>query len=264
MQPPKNNLERILSDPKQGPDSHPELFRLLRESTLVFLMPYHPEVMGKMTLGNGDKLPKFSVWKGAEGEHVPIFSSIAKANEACKKIGIPDGQFALAEVKGEQLFQMLSCQIYPVAINPGCGPAVTYMDLNAVKKLGDGSILKPMENKEEKEGQVQIVEPADYPTDFLQSLFQFLRGRKEVKAGWLFREPGLTEDGKISYVFVLKADGNLDQIEQDFSVVATSACPRTAQFGVTTLDPANAPLVAITSKAPAFYAAPDYKGPSPL
>ncbi|MBA4148932.1 MAG: enhanced serine sensitivity protein SseB C-terminal domain-containing protein [Verrucomicrobia bacterium] len=264
MKSPKAQLETILSDPKLGPESHPQLFRLLRENILVFLLPYHPEIMGKFSLANGDPLPKFAVWKGAEGPQIPVFSSIERANEACKKIGVKDGTYALAELNGQQLFHLLSCQTHMVVINPACKIAATCLDINAVKMLADGSILQPIPPGEEKSGQVVIVEPADYPTDFLQPLFRFLRERKEIKAAWLFREADLTPEGQVSYVFVLKSEGNQKQVYQDFNIVAKSACPRTATFGTTPWDANNAPLVAVTSKFPAFYSAPDYKGPSPL
>ena len=265
MNPPQNELERLLSDPRQGPESHPTLFRLLRESTLVFLMPYHPEIMGTMSLKSGDQGPKFVVWKGSEGPRIPIFSSIERANEACKKIGARDKQYALAEMNGQQLFALLSSQKYPIMINPACGPATTYLDNNAIKMLADGSILEPVQKRgPQKEGKVVIVDPADYPTDLLQPLFFFLRNRKEVKAAWLFREADLPEESKTSYVFVLKVVGDAEKVKQDFGVVATGAAPPNIEFGVTTLDPKNGPLVAITSKATPFYAAPDFKAPGPI
>lgn len=255
MNSPKAQLEAVLSNPKLGPESHPQLFRLLRENILVFLMPYHPELMGKFSLKNGDPLPKFALWKGADGPQIPIFSSIERANEACKKIGIKDGTYALAELNGQQLFHLLSCQPNMVVINPACNTGATHLDINAVKMLADGSILEPIPPGNEKSGQVQIVEPADYPTDFLQPLFRFLRERKEIQAAWLFREAELTPEGQISYVFVLKSNGNEQQIGQDFNIVAKSSCPRTAIFGVTSWDPDNAPMVAVTAKFPAFYSA---------
>lgn len=264
MNAPLSELERLLSDPRQGPESHPRLFRLLCESTLVFLMPYHPEIMGTMSLKNGDQGPKFVVWKGAEGLRIPIFTSIERANEACKKIGARDKQYALAEMNGQQLFALLSSQKYSVMINPACGPATTHLDTNAIKMLADGSILKPIDDGPRREGKVVIVDPADYPTDLLQPLFFFLRNRKEVKAAWLFREADLPPDSKVSYVFVLKVVGNAEKLKQDFAVVATGAAPPDVEFGVTTLDAANKPLVAITAKATPFYAAPGFKSPGLL
>jgi hypothetical protein len=107
------------------------------------------------------------------------------------------------------------------------------------------------------------VNPADYPTDFLQPLFQFLRTRPEVKAAGLFRE--VTPDGRPgSYVFMLKATGHEAALEQGFRIVANSACPKDAAYGVTFLRAKNAKHVAVTSQFAPFYAAPGYPAPSPL
>ena len=264
MSAPLTPLEQLLANPRQGPESHPEMFRLLREATLVFLMPYHPEIMGTYSLKGGDSGPKIVVWKSSEGPSVPVFTSIERANEACKKLGVPDKKYALAEMKGQQLFSILRAQQYPIMLNPSCGPATTYLDQNAIKMLADGSILKPIPEGAEKRGNVVIVDPADYPTDFLQPLFQFLRQRTDVKAAWLFKQTDLPAGNDPVYVFVLKALGDAKQLKQDFGVVAKGACPKNAEFGVVTLDPNNAALVQITSKATPFYSAPDYQAPGPV
>src|SRR2546421_3506651 len=105
---PLNDLERLLATRDVGPQIYPQLFRLLRESTLVFLIPYHPEVMGDMRLQNGDPMPQFVIWQSpAEGKRIPIFSSIERANEACKKTGAPESHYALCEMLGQHLFEAL-------------------------------------------------------------------------------------------------------------------------------------------------------------
>lgn len=261
---PCNELERILAARNFGPQSYPQLFQLLRESALVFLLPYHPELQGStVTVGNGDPLPKFVVWHSdPDGRRIPVFTSANCANEACKKIGARDRQFTFAEMQGKELFALLACQRDPIVINPACNTNATFLDLNAVKKLADGSILTP-ETGDMKHGTVKIVDPADYPTDFLQPLFSFLRQRPQVKAAWLFRE--LSQPGTPTcYVFVLKTTGDAPAVQRDFRVVASSTCPKGVEYGVTLLDPNNVELVKATSSFTPFYAAPDYPAPSLL
>jgi hypothetical protein len=43
---PANELDRLLSVRDFGPQHYPEVFRRLRDSRLVFLLPYHPELAG--------------------------------------------------------------------------------------------------------------------------------------------------------------------------------------------------------------------------
>jgi hypothetical protein len=260
---PLEELEHILAARDFGPQHHPQLFRLLREAELVFLVPYHPEIMGDVTIQAGDPMPKFMLLQSpGQGTRIAIFSSMKCANEACKKLGIPDGQFALCLMIGKGLFDMIRHQTHAIVINPACHTNALFLDLNGVKMLADGSILAP-ETGENRRGTVQIVPPAEYPTDFLQPLFVFLRGRPEVKAAWLFREVQPKEGG-IHYVFILKMVGPDTGVLQDFRIIANSSRPKGADYGVTLFDPNHAELVKITSAHTPFYAAPDYPAPGPL
>src|SRR5262245_5655068 len=114
-----NDLERLLAARTFGTHSYPQLFRELRQSTLNFLLRYHPELLGAtLTIKNGDKLPKFIVWQSADqGRRIPIFTSRRAANEACQKIGAADHQFVFCEMQGKELFHLLACQPDPIVIN---------------------------------------------------------------------------------------------------------------------------------------------------
>jgi SseB protein C-terminal domain/SseB protein N-terminal domain len=260
---PLNDVERLLTRKDFGPQHHPQFFRLLRESELCFLIPYHPEMQGDMQLRNGDALPPFVIWQSpTDGRRIPIFSSVERAEEACKKTGARDNQYSLCEMLGVQLFDLLRLTEEGVALNPACTMPAMFFDTNAIKKLADGSILAP-EAEESKQGTVTIVEPADYPTDFLQPIFRFLRERPEAEAAWLFREqtpPG----ARTSYVFVLKVRGDAAAVLNDFKVVATGACAKDVDYGVCLLDGQFPELEQVTFTRTPFYAAPGYKAPSPL
>ena len=266
MTPPLNDLERAYAA-MRGPEHYPNLFRLLRESTLVFLIPYHPEMEGMMGLGNGDPLPPFVVWKNPkDGECIPLFTSIERAEMACKKIGASDTQYNLCEMKGAELFHLISCQPHHIIINPATDYGEFFLDNNGVKKLADGSILKPMDDiPQQIQGRMQIVEPADYPTDLLQPLFQFLRGRKEVRAAWLFKHAQPPDPNRPYYAFALKVTGDFRAVQQDFTIVLINLSEKeNMDFGTLQVDDSNPELIKVTEKFPAFYAAPDYKAPSPL
>lgn len=261
---PVNELDRLLAARDFGPQHYPEVFRLLRDSLLVFLLPYHPELAGTSdTVRNGDMLPPFLIWQSTgSGPKIPIFTSPRRAHEACRAVGQEDRTYAMAEMLGRDLFDLLAFQPEDIAINPACEGSTLFLDSTAVKKLADGSILDP-EGGESKEGIVSIVDPADYPTDFLQPLFCFLRERRQVQAVWLLQEE--TEpNAPISYVFVLKVTSEAQALERDFRVVARSACPQNVDYGVTLFDPENKGLVELTEAFTPFYAAPDFRAPGPL
>jgi hypothetical protein len=261
---PANELDRLLSVRDFGPQHYPEVFRRLRDSRLVFLLPYHPELAGgSETVRNGDALPPFVIWEcPGDGLRIPVFTSPQRAREACRAIGAADRAYAMAEMRGRDLFDLLSFQSDHIAINPACKTTTLFLDVAVAKKLADGSIFDP-EGGETKEGFASIVDPADYPTDFLQPLFCFLRERPQVQAAWLLQEETEPEM-PVGYVFVLKITGEPQRVERDFRVVARSACPKGVEYGVTLFDPTNEELAQLTDHSTPFYAAPDYRAQGPL
>jgi hypothetical protein len=258
-----NDLERLLAARTFGIHAYPQVLRELRQSMLITLLRYHPELVGAtFTIKNGDKLPKFVVWQSADqGRRIPIFTSGRTANEACKKIGARHQQFAFCEMRGKELFHLLACQPDPIVINPACSTNALYLDLRAVKQLADGAILTP-DPGVTRSGTVELVDPADYPTDFIQPLFVFLRARSEVEAAWLFREVRPV-DAPTGYVIVLKIVGEAGEVEKDFRIVASCACPQNIEHGIAVWDPNNADLIRLTSTATPFYAAPHYRASLP-
>jgi hypothetical protein len=255
---PQNELERLLAARDFGPHCYPTVFRLLRESRLVFLLPCHPELTGTQdTVGPGEPLPRFPIWESPEtGRRIPIFSSAQRAKEGCKAAGAPDGTYALAEMSGRELFDLLACQPEPIALNPGCDTHVLFFSTSTARELASETRVEPVKSKR-KQATASIVDPADYPTDFLQPLFRFLCGRPEAQAAWLLRED--TKRGApVSYVFVLKVRGEAQELEADFRMVAGAACPKDVKYALAPFDPNNEELVKLTAQFTPFFAAPGY------
>ena len=264
MKNPANDLESALAVALRGPEGHPDFFRQLREAIVTFLMPYHPELDGTFEIRNGGTMT-FTIWESPKGKFIPIFTSLERAQQAIKNTSAPDNQYAIAEMKGKELFKVITCQKHPVVINPASDIGELFLDHAASRMVADGTILRPIRSGAQQQGRVKIVEPADYPTDFLQPLFRFLRERAEVKAAWLFRQLEQPDPARVNYVFgLLVACDDPEQIGQDFAVVAKSAKPDDADFGVMIINPNEPAMAKIISTYPAFYAAPDYKAPSPL
>lgn len=265
MKPPLNDLERAFAIALRGPEGHPELFRQLRESVLTFLVPYHPEMDGVISVGSGDRMT-FTVWQNQQGPQIPIFTSLERAADALKTIGAPENTYCVADMLGKELFHIISAQDIPIVVNPATGTGEFSLDVRGVKMLADGSILKADGNLPEERwhGKVKLVDPADYPTDLLQPIFRFLKMRPEVRAVWLFRKVKEDKAQEIYYIFALKITGNEEQLKNDFSIVARESNEEKIDFGITILDGTFEPMEKVVEKSPPFYAAPDYKAPSPL
>lgn len=260
---PLNDLERLLTKPKFGPQDYPEMFRLLRETELVFLLPFHPELEGAtMGLKNGDQLPPFVIWSSpTDGRRIPIFSSIDRAQEACRKTCSRENQYALCDMPGQQLFEILSCQPDAIAINPATSFPALLMDIHGVKQLarrGPGQA-----EGEQKSGRVQLLTAADYPTKLVQALFQYLRECSGVRAAWLAKDLGRTEPGT-GYIIMVLGACDQKKIQDGIIIVAGSSIDKDETLHVGFMDGDNAAALAETEKFTPFYAAPDYKAADPL
>ena len=260
---PLNELEQLLAKPRFGPQDYPEMFRLLRETELCFLLPYHPEMEGAtIGLENGDQLPPFVVWSSPkDGPRIPIFSSIERAQEACEKTGSRENQYVIADMPGRQLFEILSCQPDGIAINPATGGPSIMMDIEGIKQLGGRNADEDVGEK--KTGQVQLLTPADYPTKLVQSLFQYLRGCPGVRAAWLARDLAPAGPGTGYIVMVLGA-GDQKKVQDDIIIVAGSAIAKGESVHTAFFDGTNAAALATAEKFTPFYAAPDYRAADPL
>ncbi len=263
---PRNELELAMQASLISPTANPELFRQLRKCPLTFLSPYHPEMVGEHK--PGDSVPiSFVVWKNGEQECVPVFTSAARLEEALRATGNDDQNYCISDMPGETLFKvMVEVKLtYKVVVNPGCITGNTILDMNAVRMLADGSILKPVTPEAKVRRPAEIVDPADYPTDFIQPLFEFLRGKPLARAAWLFRQSPPPKSGETSYIIGLLITGETgSELEQDLVVVAEHVCPPNCSFGVAILDPKNPSVTAVTANFPPFYAALDYHGPGAL
>ncbi len=260
---PRNKLERAMQKSLLSPTANPELFRQLRKCPVTFLMPYDPAMVGMKEFGNGSSI-SFAVWKSNDVECVPLFTSPARLEEALRATGDEDKQYCIADLPGEKLFEiMVAVKLgYKVALNPGCVTGCMTLDTNTVRMLADGSILKPITPETKVRRSAEIMDAADYPTNFIQPVFEFLRSQPVAQAAWLFRQSPPPKTGGASYVIGLLTTGETgSELEQDLMVVGESVCPPDCSFGVTILDLKKPAVAQMAATFLPFYAAPDFQKP---
>ena len=245
----------------RSPAGRPELFRQLRQSDLFFLIPYQEDLEGETTITGGDRLVLIS-WHGSHGEYVPVFTSERQATWAMKSRREEEEPAYLAQMKGEVFFTIMATRKdAQVIINPGCPLGEARLIECAIKGLATGSILRPVRSVEEATEQMIIMDPADYPTNFIQPLFEFLRGRPEVAAAWIFRQEPPTPPATVRYRIGLHITGPREQVQQDFVLVAKAARPPNVEFGVTVLDPTHPDTARMMRGVRPFYRAAVSSGP---
>lgn len=136
MSEPQNDLERALWAVVKKPDAQPELLRLLRESFITFLTPYHPEALGDFRLENLSAL-NISTWNSDDGEEVPLFTSMARASAALRAVNMGENTYCLGEMKGDALFAMLAGQSMGAVLNPACGTPHMRLGIPAIRFLAN-------------------------------------------------------------------------------------------------------------------------------
>lgn len=256
-----NDLERAFVAAARGPEGRPEFFRQLRDSQLSFLTSSNYGGQTTRTTSSSGSL-SFQVWAKKKEACIPIFTSVERVEQALKKTGRQFNRQNVFQMKGDKLFQAITARKPPIGviINPGCDTGEMFLDATAVKLLANGAILKPLRPEKRESGMVHIVEPSDYPTQLVNSLFQYFRRYGTVRAAWLFRhqpEPSSAEPTYIVGLVLTNADG-ARRIEQDLTVVAKGIRP-IVKCSATVLDLTDPAVAKTVANHMPFYSVPDFE-----
>ena len=109
------------------------------------------------------------------------------------------------------------------------------------------------------------LDPADYPTNLIQPVFEFIRGHGNFRAAWVFglaEEPGQPAN-QSSYCLIFLMQPRDEILFHDVNMVVQAARPKTGAIRLTMLDETDEDYIAeIFRLASAFYTASDYRPPS--
>ena len=157
-------------------------------------MPWQPELEGEtLSLQNGSPVP-FARLKVAQGEVVPIYSSVDRLEEGLKKGKVPPRTFLAGSMPAKQLLQILWSLGWMAAINKSCATGEVIIPPELMRDLASGKALAPrgMGSGKVKQIELNILDPADYPThwafvrriDTGPALSLRLRTATAPPAGW--------------------------------------------------------------------------------
>jgi hypothetical protein len=222
---PNNDLDRAIEGSRRK-SGLPELYRQLGEGELWALLPYHPEVEGEMfELKNGMQNP-FALLQEQEGLAVPIFSSEERADEGMKTGKVPPRTYSVGALPAKVLLQALGSMELHAVLNKGCATGQVILPPNLMRDVADGSVFQPATEGPLEKAKSKILDPADYPTDLVQALFEVLRQHANFRAAWIFSsmtgERGQPE-GRCYNVPVLMEPRD-QAIFHDLNLVAQAAC----------------------------------------
>jgi hypothetical protein len=262
---PQNDLERAFQDAHLGLPETVAYFKELRESILMFLMPYRPGCEGVRQVGNGGSLT-FTIWKIGDEDMIPVFTSSARMQEALQAAGKWDEKNGVGEMMGLELLHVISMQPNPckVVINPGCTGGSRIMDAKMVASVVDGSALYlPTPGELALEGLV-ISLPARLPARLKEPLSKFFKGCPEVKAAWLFYEENPAKPFAHVYVVgLMVVGGDAAELKREAALAIEGACPPEWGSRAFLMDPDDPGLTDVMAAVPPFYSAPDFQKIAP-
>ena len=256
-----NELDRAIHALGKSTAALPEIYRQLTEGELCALMPYHPEVDGEtIAIQNGSPF-NFVRLQDAEGEVVPIFSSEERAEESLTAGKVPPNTFCTATMKSRDLLEILGKMNMQALLNKGCSTGTFVLPPDMMRDLASGEALKPANATGERvEHTLRTVEPADYPTDLIQPLFETLRCDGKFRAAWVFRKSEPTLKAAMHYMLMVVMNPRDAGLEHHFRIVLANTNQSPNEASATFVDENDAACIAVLLKAgPPFYRAPDFE-----
>jgi hypothetical protein len=263
---PTNDLDRALMALVKSKSALPRFLRELGTGELWFLTPFHPEIIGgTVVVENGMRSP-FMELKDAEGPYVPLFSSFERLQESMRVCQVPEDSVAAASMEAVLVLDLLGKMELRAIINMGCKTRGIHLPPETMRDVADGSALKPLEPTGETISRMmRNIDPADYPTDLLQPVFEILRQHRNFRAAWIMEYKQPEDDGAAErhFQFVIHSDPRDAAVYHEFNLVLASAARATglaADSGQ--VDETDTEyLTSLWRSAEPFYIAPDHARP---
>ena len=260
-----NALEHAFANAHLGVEETVEFFRLLRESNLTFVAPYHPEIEGRHQVQSDGKMI-ITIWMLNGEEVIPIFTSPQRLDEAMGSIGKPGQLYCAGGMMGLELFRGFCPphNKFRVAINPLCACGTHFLDPARIQSIVDGSGLYIPTPGELAMGGlcISLPESPSQPARLRGPLGKFFATIPEVRAAWLFyEEEPKPPFEKVYVVGVAVVGGDAEEIRQEAALALGGICPPNWGSRAIIMDPKD-PGYADIMRCQSFYRTADYVPPA--
>lgn len=209
---PVNELERSLIKAAEDPAHRPQFYKDFVASD-IFIVQHGtqpPKSHGRVTLDEGMKLQIANIeFKGKP--HIPIFSSLPRLQSTIT------GEVAYLGINALDFLKMT--QGSPLILNPGSdfGKEITSEEAGSIV---DGSIWRPNERYvQQKEAQVLIGQPKNYPNELIEALTRLFKSKKQVKRAWVAHFFNPERDEKPHTLVAIDAGDGFEAVSAEAGIV---------------------------------------------
>jgi hypothetical protein len=209
---PQNVLERSLMKAADDPAHRPQFYKDLTENDL-FIIQHGPipEAHGQVTLQKDHQIRIQNIEANGKS-YVPVFTSLPRLQAMLSEEA---GYIALNAL---DLFNII--QGADLLLNPGSDYGKEFTK-DEIKSIMDGSIWEPSQSwVAEKDTQVLIGQPSNYPHELVKTLSRLFKKIKEIKKAYLahIHHP---ERGEPPHTIIgIEVTGNWEQVVSQAGLVA--------------------------------------------
>jgi hypothetical protein len=230
---PENRLEALLMQAATDPAARPEFMRTLLEFDLFVLIDKTGAQYGSFVTKPGETMRIKGMT--VQGQYqIPVFTSERRLREFITT------QESFARLKGQDLFEMLASQEPGAMLNPGASYGKLFLHEEIVS-LADGTYFGPKQQVVQKETQVLIGMPIEYPARLIEALQNYFRTNPRVKKAY-YAQIHMPDSGEPPHLILsVDVEGDYRQVATGMNDVILGAVGQgqivdMVQFGTGTLD----------------------------
>jgi len=204
----ENELERLLKLAVTEPAHRPAFFRELLEATVLILGDSEQVQLGGDITLNADTPVNIQHWEKQDGGSIiPFFTSV----EALQK-AVEDEQPFIA-MPARVLFEIT--QGADLFLNPKAEYGKEFYPEEVAMLLATGGVSKPAERYIDKDTQILLGQPEEYPSAMVDALTTLFSQRKPVRRAFLALMHDQAVDEKPNLLVGLEVDGEQGDIQMD-------------------------------------------------
>jgi|SRR5690625_2534156 len=230
----ENEIEYALRRAAEEPGDRPAFYKLLLDSK-IFILGKSDSLDEGETVLRKDTNVAIIKWQDEDGNPViPFFTSLLTLQRS-----IEQEQPYLA-LMARDFFELT--QGSNLVLNPSSPYGKEFYPQEIATLLKSGTNSEPEHRLIEKETQVLLGQPADYPSEMISAITRLLSKHANVKAAYLasMNQPDVMPSK--SLVVGIEGDGKIEEVIREVGAVAADTRPRELPVDLIQVQPSEAGL----------------------